>query len=77
MVVTPVESPVTMPVAMLTVATAGVELVHVPPGVLLVSVIVLPSQTADGPDIGPWAKDDAHSSSAIMVSLQCFIIFCF
>ncbi len=71
------ETPVTMPVVKLTVATVEVELVHVPPGVLLVSVIVVPSQTADGPDIGPWAKDNAHSNSAIIVSVQCFIKVCF
>ena len=73
--VTPEATPVTTPVAIPTVATTEVELVHVPPGVLLVSVMVLPSQTADGPDIGPWAKDDAHRSSAMIVSVQCFIIF--
>lgn len=69
--------PVTMPVAAPTVATVSTELVQVPPGVLFVSVMVLPSHTADGPDIGPCANVVAHSNNAIMMSVQCFIKFVF
>ena len=44
----PAALPVTTPVA-LTDAIAGLLLVHVTPGVVLVSVIVLPTHTAVGP----------------------------
>lgn len=44
--------PVTMPVE-LTVATAGLLLLHVPPAVVSVSVMVVPTHTVDGPLIAP------------------------
>jgi hypothetical protein len=47
--------PVTTPVNEPIVATAVVPLVHVPPPVLLVNVIVEPGHTVPGPTIGPAA----------------------
>ena len=47
---TPVLAPVTTPPA--TVATDGLELLHVPPGVALLSVTVEPMQVNDGPVMG-------------------------
>lgn len=52
MVTTPAPIPVTTPVAGSTVALVGAVLVHVPPAALLVSVMVAPTQTDDGPAIG-------------------------
>ena len=51
MVAVPVEMPVTRPVAEPTVATAGLLLLHVPPGVADVSVVTAPIQTVDVPAI--------------------------
>ena len=48
----PAETPVTTPVE-LTVATEGLLLLHVPPAVLSVSVIEVPTHVDDGPTIGP------------------------
>ncbi len=50
-VAVPAEIPVTTPVVLPTVATPGALLVHVPPGVASVNVIVEPTHTADGPAI--------------------------
>ena len=50
MVAVPPETPVTSPVV-LTVATAVALLLHVPPPVVLVSVILLPAHTDEGPEI--------------------------
>lgn len=47
----PTDTPVTMPVE-LTVATEGLLLLHVPPGVLSARAIVEPTQTPDAPVIG-------------------------
>lgn len=47
----PTATPVTTPVLDPTVATAGLVLLHVPPGVASVSVTVRPTQTLDGPDM--------------------------
>lgn len=52
MVVVPVVIPVTMPVVAPTVAIAGLALVHAPPGVVVVSVVVLPIHTVPAPPIG-------------------------
>lgn len=49
MVVVPAVTPVTIPVSDPMVATDGEPLVHVPPGVALVSVIVFPWHTLVGP----------------------------
>lgn len=51
--VVPATTPVTTPEREPTVATAGVLLVQVPPGVVLASVVVLPVQTDKDPDIAP------------------------
>jgi hypothetical protein len=51
-VTVPAATPVTTPVE-LTVATDGLLLLHVPPAVLSVSVIEVPTQVLDGPTIGP------------------------
>jgi hypothetical protein len=48
MIAVPADTPVTTPVA-LTVAFAGVELVHVPPVVALVNVVVPPGATVVAP----------------------------
>lgn len=49
----PVAIPVTIPVEDPTVATPGVLLVHVPPGVACDSVVVEPTQVVSEPVIGP------------------------
>lgn len=48
--------PETIPLDKPTVAIAVLLLVHVPPGVELVSVAVCPVQTTDGPAIEPMAE---------------------
>jgi hypothetical protein len=48
--VVPADTPYTSPVPD-TVPTAGVELLHAPPAVVLLSVMVSPAHTADGPVI--------------------------
>jgi len=47
----PAVTPVTKPLAALTVATAGVALLHTPPAVVLVHVSVLPIHNGDTPVI--------------------------
>jgi hypothetical protein len=54
-VVVPEVTPVTIPVDEPIVATPGVLLLHEPPPVLLVNVIVEPGHTVPGPTIGPAA----------------------
>ena len=54
-VVVPEVTPVTIPVDEPTVATPVALLVHDPPPVLLVNVIVEPGHTVPGPTIGPAA----------------------
>jgi hypothetical protein len=49
--VVPVDTVVTTPVFASIVATAGVALLHVPPGVVLVNVVLEPKQTAVVPPI--------------------------
>lgn len=51
MMAVPAAIPVTMPVPTPTVAKMGAELLHVPPGTVLVSVMAVPSQKEDGPAI--------------------------
>ena len=53
MMAMPAATPVTMPVVALTVAFVGERLVHVPPGALLVSVMVWPTHTTEGPPMEP------------------------
>ena len=48
----PSATPVTRPVDATTVATVGVPLIHVPPGIDPVSVIVDVAHSADGPVMG-------------------------
>ena len=50
----PALTPVTKPLAALTVATAGVALLHTPPAVVLVHVSVLPIHNGETPVI-VWA----------------------
>ena len=52
MVVEPSATPVTIPVVPM-VAASVLVLLHVPPEVVLVSVIVLPAQTDEAPPIVP------------------------
>ena len=52
MVTTPVVTPVTIPVAPVIVATAGLLLDHAPPILALVYVVVWPTQAFAGPVIG-------------------------
>ena len=52
-VVKPPAIPVTTPVDMPTVATVVAVLLHVPPETLLVSEMVWPAQTDEGPEIVP------------------------
>jgi hypothetical protein len=47
----PVDTVVTTPLLMLIVATSSLEDVHVPPGVVLVNVVLDPKQTAVVPPI--------------------------
>ena len=49
----PADTPVTTPVVALIVATAVLLLLHTPADELLFNVIVLPTQTLNGPEIGP------------------------
>jgi hypothetical protein len=51
MITVPELTPVTTPVALIA-ATAGLELVHVPPVVASVSVVVDPTQAIEGPTMG-------------------------
>ena len=51
MIVVPADSPLTNPPETEMLATAVLLLVHVPPGVASVRVVVLPWQTAVKPDI--------------------------
>ena len=51
-VLVPAVTPVTRPVALPTVATPGLVLVHVPPPVASVSCVVAPVQTVGVPIIG-------------------------
>jgi hypothetical protein len=51
MVVVPADTPVTIPVVAPIVAIGKLVLIHVPPGVRSVSVIVVPGHKADGPAI--------------------------
>jgi len=51
MVAVPAASPVTTPVNVPTIANIGAELVHVPPGTEFVSVMLVPSQSEEGPEI--------------------------
>jgi hypothetical protein len=53
MVVLPAEIPVTTPVLASIVAAAVEPLLHVPPATLLLSIIVDPAHTEDGPLIVP------------------------
>lgn len=53
MVVLPVATPVTTPVLLLTVALAGVLLVHVPPDVASVRESAVPTHTAEPPEMIP------------------------
>ena len=48
-VAVPAETPVTTPVAGLTVATEGLLLDHTAPGVAAVNVVVAPAQMLDAP----------------------------
>ena len=52
MTAVPGDTAVTIPEAAPTEATDGVLVVHIPPGVEFVSVIVEPSHTDDGPVMG-------------------------
>lgn len=52
MVTVPAETPVTMPVEV-TVAIAGLLLLHVPPGVVLLNGVDEPTQVPEAPVIGP------------------------
>ena len=49
MLVVPASTPVAMPVPRPMVATPGIELVHVPPGTVLLSVAAEPSHRVAGP----------------------------
>ena len=59
MVVVPCETELTTPEEGLTVATAVLLLVHVPPVLVLAKVIVLPKQTVFEPVIGAVAATNA------------------
>jgi hypothetical protein len=48
-----VETPFTVPVVEPIVATPVFSLVHIPPGVISVSVVALPTHTVPAPDIVP------------------------
>jgi hypothetical protein len=50
-IVLPTDAPVTTP-PVVTLATDGLEDDHVPPGVVFVRAIVLPTNTSEGPAIG-------------------------
>jgi len=63
MVSMPAATPVTTPP--LTVAMAGVLLLHMPPVVASVSVMVAPAQTTEGPVMGAEYKTDAVESNEI------------
>jgi hypothetical protein len=52
MVVVPPVSPLTKPVVETILATEGLELLHTPPGVELLSVVVLPWQAEGTPVMG-------------------------
>lgn len=53
MVAVPAVTPVTMPVVELMVAIIGLLLLHIPPPVVVVSVVVCVWHTADAPVIVP------------------------
>ena len=68
MVVLPVATPVTIPLADPIVATPGVLLDQRPPPVASVSVIVAPTHNADGPTIG------AGNGLTVIVALPVIIL---
>jgi hypothetical protein len=53
MIVVPAATPVTTPVPEPTVATVVVPLLHLPPKVVSLNVVVNPTQTCDVPVMGP------------------------
>lgn len=61
----PGEIPVTVPVAAPIVATAGTVLVHIPPGVGLVSVVVYPWHTDRLPDM-----EESKLMVTVMLAVQ-------
>ena len=61
----PALTPVTVPVMVLTVATAVAEEVHTPPEVVLVNVVVEPTQVLAVPPI------EARTGNALTVTVAC------
>jgi hypothetical protein len=66
MIVPPTATPVTMPVVLPMVAVAVLLLLHVPPDVASVKVIVNPWHTDTGPTIGAGELDTV----TVVVTLQ-------
>ncbi len=73
MLAVPAATPVTTPVAVPTVAIPGLPLLHVPPLVALLSVVVLPIQTVDVPIVavsGLFLKIDMLSEFQLFVTIS-------
>ena len=60
MVTTPAATPVTKPEDEPMEATAGLELLHVPPGGVQLKVVVPPAHTLNVPVIGPICENDVN-----------------
>jgi hypothetical protein len=65
MLAVPTATPDTTPVETPIVATAGLLLAHVPPAVLLVSVVVLPTQVNKEPPIADGAVTNVSVTTAV------------
>ena len=68
MVVVPAAMPVTMPDASI-VPAAGVPLLQVPPGTVLLNVMVAPAHTADGPVIVPAVSGAATFTVLLLTAV--------
>ena len=74
MVAVPAATPVTTPVEKPTKATEPALLLQVPPPVVSLKVVVLPTQTWLAPVIGPIIANDAKDNNkASIVKCRCFI----
>lgn len=72
----PIVSPVMMPVVLPIVAVAGLLMLHVPPEVSMVSVLLMPIQTLGPPEIVMACKADVHEKTSMTASSVIFFIRC-
>jgi hypothetical protein len=70
----PAERPVTTPVDEPTVAMAGVDELHVPPGSALLNVVELPAQATKMPVMGAMANAPAEKKNSNRKAMDIFFI---